>query len=82
MDTYSVRMSRAWVYVAVVLVVGLVTGLWFVNTQEVDPAATEPAAFDLFLWVYTLAAMAAALLLCLVAEVVLRLARRRSHSSQ
>jgi hypothetical protein len=74
-------MNRAWGYLAVVLVVGLATGLWFVNTESVDPAATEPAVFDLFLWVYTLTAMATALVLCLVAEVALRLVRRRSHSS-
>jgi len=74
-------MGRAWVYLAVVLGVGLATGLWFVNTEAVDPAATEPAAFDLFLWVYTVASMAVAVVLCLVAEVVVRLLRRRDRSS-
>lgn len=52
------------------------------DSPKVDPAANEPAAFDFFLWIYTMAAVDAALLLCLVAEVVLRLTRRRSHSSQ
>jgi hypothetical protein len=74
-------MGRAWVYLAVVLAVGIATGLWFVNTEEVDPAATEPSAFDFFLWVYTVAAMVIALVLCLVAEVVVRLMRRRDRSS-
>ena len=64
-----------------VLAAGLATALWYVNTEEVDPAATEPAAFDLFLRVYAMAAMAVALVLCLVAEVVVRLVRRRDRSS-
>lgn len=81
MTTYLVRMRRGWVYLGVVLAVGLATGLWFFSTEEVDPAATEPAAFDLFLWVYTVTAMAVALVLCLVAEVVMRPARRRDRSS-
>jgi hypothetical protein len=65
--------------VCLVLAVGCATALWFVSTQEVDPAASEPGAFGLFLWVYTVAAMAAAVVLCLVAEVVVRLVRRRNR---
>jgi hypothetical protein len=59
MNVYLVRMRRAWIYLAVVLAAGLATGFWFVNTEEVDPAATEPGAFDLFLLVFTGAAMVA-----------------------
>lgn len=78
---YLLRMSRAWAYLAVVLVVGLAASLWFVSTESVDPAATEPDAFEFFLWSYVLIASLAALALCLVAEVALQLVRRRSHSS-
>src|SRR5687767_14830555 len=56
-SVYLVRMPRGWVYLAVVLAAGLATGLWFVMTEEVDPAATEPGAFDLFLMVFSAAAM-------------------------
>jgi hypothetical protein len=74
-------MRRGWVYLALVAAAGLATFLWFASTEEVDPAATEPAAYDFFLWFYTVTAMAVALLLCLVAEIAVRLARRRAHSS-
>jgi hypothetical protein len=80
-NAYLVRMRRGWIYLAVVLAVGLATGLWFVTTEEVDQAATEPAAFELFLWVYTVTAMAITLVLCLVAEIVARIVRRRGGSS-
>lgn len=79
-DVYLVRMRRLLIYLTVVLAAGLAAGLWFVNTEQVDPAATEPAAFDLFLWVFTVAAMAGALVLCLAAEIVVRLVRRRDRS--
>lgn len=81
MNAYLVHMRRAWIYLAVVLAAGLATGVWFVNTEEVDPAATEPAAFDFFLLVFTVAAMAGALVLCLGAEIVVRLVRRRDRTS-
>ena len=72
-------MRRGWTYLAVVLAAGLATGLWFVATEEVDPAASEPGAYDLFLVVFAVAAMLGALALCLAAEVVLRLVRSRSR---
>ena len=74
-------MRRRWIYLAVVLAAGLVTGLWFVTTEEVDPAATEPGAYYLFLWVSTVAAMVGAVALCLAAEIVVRLVRSRSRTS-
>ncbi len=73
-------MRRPWIYLAVLLAAGLAAGLWFVDTEEVDPAATEPGAFDLFLLVFTAAAMAGALVLCVAAEIVVRLVRRRDRT--
>lgn len=74
-------MRRRWIYLAVVLAAGLAMGLWFVTTEEVDPAATEPGAYDLFLMVFTVAAMVGAIVLCLATEIVVRLVLSRSRTS-
>ena len=73
-------MRRRWIYLTLVLAAGLGTGLWFIATEEVDPAATEPGAFDLFLVGFAVAAMVGALALCCVAEIVVRLVRSRRTS--
>lgn len=64
-----------------VLTAGLAAGSWFVSTEEVDPAATEPSAYDLFLWLFVMAAVAGAVVLCIAAEIVVRLVRRRDRRS-
>lgn len=71
----SVR--RFWAYVGIVLVAGLCAGAWFTATEEVDPAATEPGAYGLFLVVTVSLAVVAATVACGLCEVVYRLARRR-----
>lgn len=79
---YLVRMRRLGIYLALVLAAGLVTSWWFVMTEEVDPAATEPGAFGLFLMIFTVAAMVGVLVLCLVTEIVVRLLRHRNRTSR
>ncbi|GAA5124996.1 hypothetical protein GCM10023339_47430 [Alloalcanivorax gelatiniphagus] len=78
---YLLCMSRLWIYLAAVLAAGLGAGSWFVATEEVDPAATEPGAYDFLLVVTAAAAMASALVLCLVAEIVVRLVQRRNRTT-
>lgn len=71
-------MRRGWTYASLVLGAGLGTSAWWISTEEIDPAASEPGAYYLFLWVYTGTAMILMSGLCLLAEVTLRLARRRT----
>ena len=73
-------MRRMWVYLGVVLVAAIAAALWFTATEEVDPAATEPAAYGLFLRITVAAAVAAAVFGCALWEGVLRAARRRDRS--
>ena len=37
-------MRRSWAYAGLVVMAGVVAGLWFTLTEDVDPAATDPAA--------------------------------------
>lgn len=74
-------MRRGWVYLAIVLAAGALGGLWFALTEEVDPAATEPAAYDLFLLIAVVLAAAGAAASCGLYELVHRLRGRRRRAA-
>ncbi len=70
-------MRRIWVYLGVVVVAGIAAAIWFVATEEVDPAATEPGAYGLFLRITVAAAVVAAVAMCALCEGLFRAFRRR-----
>jgi energy-converting hydrogenase Eha subunit H len=69
-------MKRFLAYVVFVTVVGIAAVLWFVATNEVDPASSGED-YGILQIVSAVVAMIGAAVACLVVEGTLRLARRR-----
>lgn len=61
-------MSRIRLYLALTVLAGVAAGVWFAVTQEVDPAAPEPGAYDLFMALTVGIAMAAVGVACVLFE--------------
>ena len=69
-------MRRSWAYAGLLVMAGVVAGLWFTLTEDVDPAATDPAAYDFLLVITVVLAVTGAAAGCGLYEIVLRLRRR------